>query len=73
MMTTRERIAEAAVSNGWRVVSESRDFGAVEYRRRSRHVRVYFNVRGGVVSASTQHRFIRGRDRAGQVIAELSS
>lgn len=68
--TTKEAVDAVAAAAGWTV----RKRGVMTYYHAPvgrRYVGVYYGVRGQIISASTYRRYIFGRDKRGQVIAEI--
>lgn len=71
-----ERVLMAALENGWDIKVEP-FMRIFDIRRRTKEVRVYFDVTGRVIesgwSTRTKARRFIGKDQAGQTVAYLAN
>jgi hypothetical protein len=71
-MTTRERIAAAAIEHGWTDDDSATWSDAALYKKGARRVYLNFSVRGSVTYASDGYRRFKGVGKAERVLAELA-
>jgi hypothetical protein len=74
-ITTKQRVAQVARSNGWQRLNPKRQTVS-EYRRGASWLTVYYSSSGGIMLAEYSRSgdgraTITGRDRLGQVLEEL--